>query len=379
MPTFFIIIPVYQEYNIFRIFWNSLVRTVKYPARVCIINDASPQATTDFIRNMHSSNLIYIEKIEHMQSEGSIKCINEALPRALGDYVVFMDSDIILTDDWQESVIKTMANESVGGMGCVLIYPQTGGIQSCGLAYTEAAGRHLFLNNFPTILDGKSIYEVQSTVFAFFATRTDVVRAVGLLDTCFFNGYEDVDYQLRIRSELSKKIVIDSNLRMFHWEQSNGILRNYNRRSNIAYLWKKHGSFLQVDLWCFLFEQLEKYIKPHNNYIGVDLCSARFDAETFWQKLQKRWAAYVKQIDHYYHTVREGKSIWLSQVLPYDYFRTEQPFLFLCDNFIKLLDNQYWLNFREKYCQQDIIADLYGNVIEWKDIKQQFWPGQKIR
>lgn len=379
MPTFFIIIPVYQEYNIFRIFWDSLTRTVKYPVKICIINDASPHNTTDFIRNLQSSDLMYIEKIEHHRSEGSIKCINEALLKASGDYIVLMDSDLILSDGWQESVIQTMANESIGGMGCVLIYPQTGGIQSCGLTYTETAGRHLFLNNVSATLDKKLIYEVQATVFAFFVTRVNIVQSVGLLDTCFFNGYEDVDYQLRIRSELNKKIVINSNLRMFHWEQSNGILRNYNRRSNIAYLWKKHGSHLKVDLWQFLFEQLQKHIRPNNYYIGVDLCSARFDADTFWQELQISQIAQIKRIDHYYHTVREDKNIWLSQVLPYDYFRTEQPFLFLCDNFIKLLDNQYWLNFREKYCQQDIIADLYGNVVEWKDIKHQFWPGNKIR
>lgn len=379
MPDFSVIIPVYQEYNIFRIFWDSLVKTIKYHTEIYIINDASPQNTSEFIRHIHDSDLIHLFKFEHTQSEGSVKCINEVLPNVFGDYVVLMDSDIILTDGWQDSVIQTMADESVGGMGCVLIYPQTGGIQSCGLTYTEATGRHLFLNNFPSVLDDKSVYEVQSTVFAFFATRTNIIQTVGLLDTQFFNGYEDVDYQLRISSRLNRKIVINPKLRMFHWEQSNGILRDYNRRSNIALLWKKHGSIFKADLWQFLFEQLEKNALPNTCYIGVDLCTARLDAETFWEELQIRASGYIKRIDHYFYNICEDKSIWLSQVFPYDYFRTEHPFLLLCDHFMKLLDNQYWLNFREKYCQDDIIADLYGNVIKWSDIKSQFWPGQKIR
>lgn len=379
MPYFSVIVPVYQEYNIFRIFWDSLIKTIKYPTIIHIINDASPKDTTEFIRHINESDLVQLIKIEHTQSNGSAKCINEALLNISGDYVVLMDSDIILTDSWQDSVMQTLSNESIGGMGCVLIYPQTGGIQSCGIVYTEATGRHLFLNNLPSILDDRSIYEVQSTVFAFFATRTNVIQEVGLLDTCFFNGYEDIDYQLRIFSKLNQKIVIDPKLRMFHWEQSNGILRNYNRRSNIALLWKKHGSIFKADLWHFLFEHLEKHTLTNTCYIGVDLCSARLDAETFWRELQTKASACIKRIDNYFYNVREDRSIWLSQILPYDYFRTEQPFLFLCDHFMKLLDNQYWLSFRRRYCKDDIIIDLYGNVIKWCDIKNQFWPGQKIR
>ncbi len=379
MLNFSIIIPVYQEYNIFRLFWDSLVKTVIYPTTVYIINDASPKDTTEFIQSTHDSDLIHLVKNEHCRSEGSVKCINEVLPYISGDYVIFMDSDIILTNGWQDAVIQTMKNRSIGGMGCVLIYPQTAGIQSCGLTYTETTGRHLFLNNHPSVLDDISIYEVQSTVFAFFATRTDIIKDVGMLDTCFFNGYEDVDYQLRICSKLNKKIVINSKLRMFHWEQSNGILRNYNRRSNIALLWKKHSSILKADLWRFLFEQMEKYLLQDTQYIGVDLCSARHDAESFWAELQTRYPAYIKRVDCYFYSVQEDKSIWLSQILPYDYFRTEHPLLILCDHFLKLMDNQYWLKFREKYCQRDIIVDLYGNAIDWSQLKSQFWPGQKIR
>ena len=351
MINFSIIVPVFQEYNIFQIFWNSLIKTVKYPAKIYIINDASPHDTTEYIHQIKDLPLIKVTKIEHLHSEGSVKCINEALPKVSGDYVVFMDSDIILVDGWQDSIIQVLSNKSIGGMGCILMYPQTGGIQSCGITYTEATGRHLFLNNLPSVLDGKGLYEVQSTVFAFFATRKDITQQLGLLDENFFNGYEDVDYQFRLRTKLQKKIVINPKLRMYHWEQSNGILRNYNRRSNIAYLWKKQGAVFYADLWQYIFEQLEKLSPDSRNYIGVDLCSARLDAESFWMKMQETSSVTIKRTDYYYYNVSEDKNILLPQILPYDYFRIESPVLFLCDHFIKLLDNQYWLIFREKYCR----------------------------
>lgn len=380
MSVFTIVIPVYQEYNIFRIFWESLIRTIQYPTEIQIINDASPTNTTNLIRQLQiDSNIVHLNVIENVQSEGYTNCLNKALNKLTGDYIVFMDSDVILADEWQNHVVSNLTDESIGGMGCVLLYPQTGGIQNCGLTYTSSTGRHLFLNNRPSVLDNKKIYEVQATIFAFFATRREIIQNTGELDSSFFNGYEDIDYQLRIRSKLQKKIVVDPTLRMFHWEQSNGILRSNNRRSNIALLWKKHGSILKADLWNFLFEQFESLCCQNICYVGVDLCSSRLDADTFWNETEKRYSKCIRRIDHYFHAVHEDKNIWLSQVLPYDYFRTEQPILFLCDNFIKLLDNQYWLNFREQYCCQDIIVDLYGNIIKWDQLKSKFWPGNKIR
>lgn len=380
MSVFTIIIPVYQEYNIFRIFWESLIKTIQYPTEIQIINDASPINTTVFIRQLQvDSDIIHLNVIENVQSKGYTNCLNRALKKLTGDFIVFMDSDIILVDGWQNHVISNLADDSIGGMGCVLLYPQTGGIQNCGLTYTASNGRHLFLNNKTSVLDNKKTYEVQATIFAFFATRRDIIESTGELDYSFFNGYEDIDYQLRIRSKLQKKIVVDPTLRMFHWEQSNGIFRNNNRRSNIALLWKKHGSILKTDLWNFLFEQFESLYCQNTQYVGVDLCSSRLDANTFWIEIEKRYSKCIRHIDNYFHAVHEDKNIWLSRVLPYDYFRTEYPILFLCDNFIKLLDNQYWLDFREQYCCQDIIVDLYGNVITWNQLKNKFWPGNKIR
>lgn len=380
MPTFTVIIPVYQEYNIFRIFWESLIKTIQYPTEIQIINDASPIKTTNYIKELQvDSKIIHLNIIENIQSQGYTNCLNKALKNLTGNFIVFMDSDIILADEWQNHVISNLADYSIGGMGCVLLYPQTGGIQNCGLTYTASSGRHLFLNNKPSILDNKKIYEVQATIFAFFATRIDVIKGTGELDSNFFNGYEDIEYQLRIQTKLQKKIVVDPTLRMFHWEQSNGILRRNNRRSNIALLWKKYGSFLKADLWNYLFDQFENLGCQNTCYVGIDLCSSRLDADTFWLEVKKRYSKCIRHIEHYFHTVHEDKNIWLSQILPYDYFRTEQPLLFLCDNFVKLLDNQYWLNFREQYCCQDIIVDLYGNIIKWEELKNKFWPGNKIR
>lgn len=379
MYKFSVIIPVYQNLSIFTLFWESLKSSLEFPTQIIFVNDASPHDTTAFLRQILSTDISTsaIRLIENEKSQGYASCVNKAMEFINADYVVFMDSDTILAADWQRRVDQQFQNPTVGGVGSVLLYPQTGGIQCAGIAYTDTVGRHLYLNAAPDVL-GQEPYSVQATVFAFFAIRQTVLQRVGKLNTGFFNGYEDIDYQFRIR-KLGLKIVIDPMLRNYHWEQSNGIFRDYGRRSNLALLWKKHGDFIRADLWDYLFPALQKHLTDNTRYDGIDLCSTRNDARCFWEKTDEYIPKRIESIYEYWHSVSGSQNVNLSAALPYDSVRNPNPLLILCDHFICLLDNDYWVNFRLRYCKSDLIVDLYGNVLLWQSLLNRFWPGRKIR
>lgn len=378
MFRFTIIIPVFQQFNIFDLFITSLLKSIEYSTQIILIDDNSPQDVADKIKELseNSNEKIYTESIRHEYNYGSSKCINEALPMIKGEIVAIIDSDTIISEGWQSVIINILKDTGIGGIGAVLLYPQTNGVQSCGITYTYGTGRHFMLNASPRNLCNH-IYEVQASIFAFFVTTADVISKVGMLDTSFFNGYEDIDYQMRIR-KLGYKIVIQPQLQFYHWEKSNGFHREYNRRSNLGVLWKKHGDFIKEDLWDFIFQQFS--VKQlERSYIGVDLCASRRDAVAFWENVAKMNTELITQCIDYSYSVEDAMPIWLLQIIHYDFFRTPEPILFLCDNFVQLLGNDYWLKMREKYSQKDIIVDLYGNVIEFNTLKNHFWPGTKIR
>lgn len=378
MYKFSVIIPVYQNYNIFSLFIDSLLNSIDEKTQIIIINDHSPDNVANAIYKLKEKKdtRFSIQVITHNTNLGSAQSINDAFLLIEGEIVVLLDSDTILCANWQSQLVASFNAPDIGGVGAILLYPQTNGVQCSGLVYTYGTGRHLKLNALPENI-GDEIYEVQSTIFAFFATKSDIIQKVGKLDLHYFNGYEDIDYQMRMRQE-GYRIVINPNLKFYHWEKSNGLHREYNRRSNLGILWKRYGNFIREDLWDHIFLQLQKS-SLHHSFLGVDICGSRLDAETFWKEADIRISGLISEHINCSHQVQDKMPIWLPEILHYDFFRTSQKILFLCDNFVQLIQNDYWFKFRQNYSVSDLIIDLNGNVISFAKLKNTFWPGNKIR
>ncbi|MDX5568167.1 glycosyltransferase family 2 protein [Streptomyces sp. ID05-04B] len=379
-----VVIPVHQELSVLRIFLDSLVRTLESDTQLLVVNDGSGAAVQTFLEErlfpLKESGVV-VEIIQHEDPFGCAASINEALPLALGDYVYLIDSDIILEPEWQSRMRATLeSDESVGMTGGVLVYPQTGGIQHCGVTFTDSVGRHLLLNARPSALPHDR-YPVQLVVFALFAMKRQVLEETGSLDEDFFNGYEDFDFQMRARS-LGYRTLVDPRVVAYHWERSNGIHRVSNRKSNLGRFWKRWGHALEQDLWDRLFTRLEEAVAgtPASDApaVGVDLAEARGDATEFWKRLARQtWRP--ERVLNASHKVSTGTPVPLAQVLPSDLLREESRLLLLTDNFVQLSDNWLWWKERSTVRGDDLIVDLYGNCVTSAELQAGCWPGRKIR
>ena len=377
-----VVIPVHQELSVLRIFLDSLVRTLESDTQLLVINDGSGAPVQILLEERLiplKENGVVVEIIQHEDPLGCAASINEALRLALGDYVYLVDSDIILEPEWQLRMRATLrSDESVGMTGGVLVYPQTGGIQHCGVTFTESVGRHLLLNARPDALPHDR-YPVQLVVFALFAMERQVLEETGLLDEDFFNGYEDFDFQMRARS-LGYRTLVDPRVVAYHWERSNGIHRASNRKSNLGRFWKRWGHALEQDLWDRLFTRLEEAVAGVDGVpaVGVDLAEARSDAAEFWKRLTLReWRP--ERVLNASHKVSTGTPVPLAQALPPDLLREESRLLLLTDNFVQLSDNWLWWKERSTVRSDDLIVDLYGNCVTSAELHAGSWPGRKIR
>lgn len=379
-----VVVPVYQAPAVLRVFLESLVASLEPDTQLVVVNDGSGGAAQLLLEECllplkEKSAGITVDIIWHEWPKGCAASINEALRRATGDYVYLVDSDLILTQGWQAGLRATLDSDaSVGMAGAVLLYPQTGGIQHCGVTFTESLGRHLMLNALPSTLPSEP-FPVQLVVFALFAMTRQVLEDTGPLDEDFFNGYEDFDFQMRARTR-GHQTLMDPGTVVYHWERSNGIHRASNRKSNLGRFWKRWGTSLDADMWDRLFVRIEEaagesiYTDP---IVGVDLAEARSDAREFWRHLSGR-ASGLERIHDGSHDVADS-TIPLPLTLPGHVVQEPARLLLLTDNFVRLLNNWLWFAQRSAVRNDDLIVDLHGNCLTVEDIRTSCWPGQRVR
>lgn len=381
---FSIIIPVFQTPAILHLFLDSLSKTLEYKAQIIFINDGSEDKISEMLHEflVQHSEFCDIIIIEHSFSHGCAKSINEALVKVSQccDAVLFMDSDIILASQWQKRLSEDFEkNNDVGIIGGMLLYPQTGGIQCCGITYQDKTGRHLFLNAKPDMIHIKGLQKVQCTVFAFCAIRYDAIKKVGFLNEDFYNGYEDWDYQFRVK-KLGYSVVTDTDIIHYHWEKSNGAHRNFNRKGNLGRFWSCHGAVVKDDLCEYISNELDALsFRVQDPYILIDLCEARTDAVHVLDYLKEILSINITEYMDLSPLCKNSESIWLPEILHSSFHMKRTSYIFLCDQFVRLLDNSYWWKLRKNYKKNDIIIDLNGNVIRFSDLAKTFWPGTKIR
>lgn len=378
MKQFQIIMPVFQTKSIFLICIQSLFQTIEYPTEFIIINDGSNFNCINTIQeNLSVPNNVQFQYIEHLNSVGYPKSINQGLKFVRSNtYVIFADSDIIFATNWQDAVIETLNDSSIGAVSGIFLYPQSNGIQCCGIAYHNYLARHIYLNNKPNNLSLNSVLDVQATIFAFLALRSKLVHDIGQLDECFFNGYEDVDYQLRIRKR-GYRIVSNTTITFYHFEKSNGIHRQFSRRQNLGLFWAKHALDIKNDLFFYLEKQLVAHDFSTLKYVLVNMCEAHNDANELIEFLTHKLS--VDSVYDVSNFCNIEKKLWLPELLSSDSYALPKPYIFLCDNFIELSENAYWYGLRSKYSTEDIIIDLYANILPFYSLSDSFWPGNKIR
>ena len=280
MKKFSLVIPVFQTPGILKLFLESLETTLEYESQIIFIDDASPKESQKLLFDFKDKNQRHdITIISHKTCKGCVYNINKAFDSVYGEYTVMLDSDIILNMGWQSKLLDTFGtSNNIGAVGAKLIYPQSGGIQNCGLVFSECMIKHLFFLSSQSSISGQQeLIKVQSTVFAFCAIPTKIIREIGKLDNLFFNGNEDVDYQLRIGKK-GYNIYVNPDIEVLHWEKSNGIHRKFNQRNNLCNIWKKHSDFIKPDLFDFITNKLSSLISLGEDIVLIDFSESKVDS-----------------------------------------------------------------------------------------------------
>ncbi|MGN0596290.1 MAG: glycosyltransferase, partial [Ruminiclostridium sp.] len=238
---------------------------------IIFVDNASTDNSIEYVKSLKEYKTTIIR---NSVNESFSKANNQGIQAASGEYVLFLNNDLEVTDFWLDCLIHTaQQNADCGAVGSRLVYPyipkdfinhnKSFKIQHMGIVYENSAfeDRHFirpvnykngcepFLSN----LGGDEPYEISGVTAACMLVKKSVIEAVGGFDEEYVYGYEDCDLNLEIYRKGYKNYLCPCSL-LFHYEfgtQNNSSREEIVKRrtNNIHHFMSKWQGYIRNMMW----------------------------------------------------------------------------------------------------------------------------------
>ncbi len=231
-----IIIPVFNKVELTQQCLTNLAKVTDQPTyEVIVIDNASSDGTNEFLSELGGD----VQVIRNEENLGFAKACNQGAAIARGQYLVFLNNDTIPKPEWLIPLVDEVeAHEHVAVVGSKLLYPDET-IQHAGVVISRKYGTpyHFLLgakSDLPTVNERR---EYQAVTAACMLVRKGVFSEVGGFDETYVNGFEDVDFCLKIRAA-GKTVVYQPKSCLYHLE-SQTVGRKAKDAENAQRFWDR--------------------------------------------------------------------------------------------------------------------------------------------
>jgi len=208
-----IIIPVYNKFQYTINCLRSISEKTKERYEVVVVDDASTDKTVSLLINI--PNLLVIRNDENM---GFVESCNKGAQSGKGKYLLFLNNDTVVTENWLPTLVEVMKKEGSGAVGSKLVYPDGTLQEAGGIIWNDAKGWNYGRGDNPLKPEYNFVREVDYCSGAALLVRRDLFERTGGFDPRFKPGYyEDVDLCFSIRA-LGYKIEYQPESVVIHFE-----------------------------------------------------------------------------------------------------------------------------------------------------------------
>lgn len=219
-PQVSIIIPVYNQFEYTYNCIKSIINSVKDVSYEIIIGDDVSTDQTVEIGN-------YIKGLNVIRNEKNLKFLlncNNAAKSAKGKYILFLNNDTEVKDEWLESLVELIeSDESVGMVGSKLIYPNGVLQEAGGIVWKDGSAWNYGHGQDPEDPAFNYIRETDYISGASIMIRSSLWNELGGFDEIFVPAYcEDSDLAFQVR-KAGYKVLYQPKSVVVHYEGvSNG-------------------------------------------------------------------------------------------------------------------------------------------------------------
>lgn len=196
-PKVSIVIPVYNQFDYTHACIKSIIDTVKdVPYEIIIGDDMSTDATKN-IKKYVSGVRVNINRTDH----GFLMNCNRAAAIARGEYIVFLNNDTQVHEEWLSSLVDLIeSDDKIGMVGSKLIYPDGSLQEAGGIIWSDASGWNYGRNQDADMPEYNYVRECDYISGASIMISKALWNEIGGFDERFKPAYcEDSDLAFEVR------------------------------------------------------------------------------------------------------------------------------------------------------------------------------------
>jgi GT2 family glycosyltransferase len=260
---------------------DSIYRYTTAPYEVIVVDNYSKDGTPQFLqkwKRLSKNHKVILNK----KNKGFAGGNNQGIKLAKGEYVILLNNDTIVTENWLENLLRTFEKDPAIG----LVGPMSNFVAGKQLVPHFSCKTNDEMQEWARKFSKTHHEQIEFTnrlVGFCLAIKRDVISTVGLLDERFGKGnYEDDDYSLRAYLS-GYKLAIAKNTFIYHYGNSSF------KANNIDYL-----KSLETNRKIFL-SKWETLTTPAPAYIEILLEEAEWQIRQ--QNMPEAEAALLKAIE----------------------------------------------------------------------------------
>lgn len=359
---FSVIVALDNTYELVSHFMENLITTTSFidGELIIFIDGGTDYRTIKYLRQIAVANtfitLLYGEK-RHGYSEAN----NIAASRAEGEYLVFINSDVLPQKN-SVSLLTDYLNEdeSCGAVQGLLIYPQNYLVQSTGHLFLKTHNSHVYSGQTADNTLIQTVAKRQALTSAFTAIRKSLFIELGMFDISYYNAYEGMELTLKITLKGFKCIYCPQAIAYHITGGSRSNLAFDDKMPGILF-WQRWKEKIIPDIHTYLMPQITHTIKKHIYFLVV--CNDILDIKKVLKQLEIQISEEITL-----HALN-NQAINLYHELPYAALKYKGPYLFVVSNITNLSNNANWALNRNN--SDDIVIDLSANVTSFLELNRR--------
>lgn len=237
-PKVSIVIPVYNEFQYTYDCIRTLAQNIKNVSYEIIVGDDESTDDTKKIKKFIKNIKVNINHTDH----GFLMNCNRAAELAEGEYIVFLNNDTLVMENWLESLVELIeSDETIGMVGSKLIYPDGRLQEAGGILWKDASAWNYGRYQDANMPEYNYVRECDYISGASIMIRKALWEEIGGFDQRFIPAYcEDSDLAFEVRKH-GYKVMYQPKSVVMHFEGvSNGTeldsgLKKYQVENNVKF------------------------------------------------------------------------------------------------------------------------------------------------